>query len=112
VAQLLLKCYLVMLILTAVSTMCFYGYAVRTHLYYDGLGWCKSSRDKTNVVKRAGVKIPAIKLTRRLNGRMGMQAYTASRIDSVVEENWQDPVFQAQKANTVRKKRTFCAICT
>ena len=45
-AQLLLKCYLVMLILTAVSTMCFYGYAVRTHLYYDGLGWCKSSRDK------------------------------------------------------------------
>jgi hypothetical protein len=47
-----------------------------------------------------------------MDGWMGMQAYTASRIDSVVEENWQDPVFQAQKANTVRKKRTFCAICT
>jgi len=42
-----------------------------------------------------------------MDGWMGMQAYTASRIDSVVEENWQDPVFQAQKANTVRKNVLF-----
>ena len=42
-----------------------------------------------------------------MDGRDGfMQAYTASRIDSVVEENWQDPVFQAQKANTVMRNMT------
>ena len=33
-------------------------------------------------------------------------AYTASRIDTVVENNWENPDFQAQKANTIMRNMT------
>ena len=33
-------------------------------------------------------------------------AYSASRIDSVVEENWDNPDFQEQKANTIMRNMT------